>query len=301
MPTEPLAPLLDRAVSKAEAEPVLRVADPLLRELVNYATVAFDRCQSSSIMGGQDEDLAPLILFLHVIEMADGVHVLLRETCTGAAMPSLRSLFEAELYLDFLLRGSDPERRLAWLVDAAVTRIERLERYDPIRKSDAKRRRKKGLPGPTSKERWLSDQIRKEIKSLKDFLRLPHIAPVATRVAAGRTWYQPYGGGGNLEQLANNLGRGEEYQKLYRHWSGISHPSDLWRFVSATPEGTAAFGRLRAPEPTREIASLASAIFLRAIRQMVDKYCPGERDALRTWYQRKVQPRFRLVSGAIAP
>lgn len=135
---------------------------------------------------------------------------------------------------------------------------------------------------------------------MKDFLKLPHIAPVATKVAASRTWYQPYGGGGNLEQLANNLGRSEEYQKLYRYWSGLSHASDLWRFVSATPEGAAAFRRLREPAPMQEIASLASTILLRAIRQMVEKYCPGERNALRAWYVNEVRSRFQLVSGATA-
>lgn len=298
MPTPPLTPLLDRARSKAEASALVRIVDPLLEELVNYATHVFDRCQSSAT-GGQDEELGPLILYLDVVEMTDGVHTMIKDVCAGAAIPVLRSLFEAELYLDFLLSKKDPERSLAWLVDYATTRIDRLQRYDPIKKSETKRRKKKGLLGPTKKERELSALIRMEIKGLQNFLGQPHIVPVKAKIGRASRWYQPYGGGATLEQLANTLGRGDEYQKLYRYWSAVSHAGDLSRFLSVTSADAPAFQPLRDPTQVAEIASIASMIILRATRRMIARYRPTETRSLQEWYRREIRSLHMAVASAV--
>ena len=66
MPTKPLEAVLYREFSKESARPVIEVASPLLKEVVNYGTNAFMRCATSKSIQ-QNEDLAPLMLYLHIV------------------------------------------------------------------------------------------------------------------------------------------------------------------------------------------------------------------------------------------
>ena len=56
MPTKPFEQLLYRELAKESAREDIEIASPLLLELVDYATNAFQRCQTSS-SGEPDEDL----------------------------------------------------------------------------------------------------------------------------------------------------------------------------------------------------------------------------------------------------
>jgi hypothetical protein len=63
-------------------------------------------------------------------------------------------------------------------------------------------------------------------------------------------WYSLYGGPSSLAELAEHLGHLDEYDVLYREWSGPIHASDLGRQV-ITGRGTIGFRELRAPEEFR--------------------------------------------------
>jgi len=51
MPTDEFRPMLERAEVVREAQPIIEVACPLLRELVNASGAAFQRCQGAPITG----------------------------------------------------------------------------------------------------------------------------------------------------------------------------------------------------------------------------------------------------------
>ena len=64
MPTDEFLPLLDRERAVSNATPLIEAACPLLREVVNHASMAFRRCTAASDnLGGENEDLAPFILY----------------------------------------------------------------------------------------------------------------------------------------------------------------------------------------------------------------------------------------------
>ena len=132
MPTKPLEKLLYRELSKVAAKDVIEIASPLLQELVNFSTNAFARSASSSD-GNTDEDLAVLILYLHVIEMTDAVEILVSQSCPAPAQTLLRSSFEATLYLEHILeKESDYVRRsLSWLVGYVHNRLEAYRLFSP--------------------------------------------------------------------------------------------------------------------------------------------------------------------------
>jgi hypothetical protein len=284
VPTKAFEPLFDRKRAVALVEPVASVATPTLIEAVNFATVVAARSIEAA-RPEPDADVAAFVLFLNVIELADGIQVLIAQSATGPALAVGRSLLEATLFLEFILQADDG-RSLAWLAEAVQTRISHLQTLDPIRKSDAKRRRRNNLPAPSKRERETSALTRREIASLQKFLRKPHMAGVLKKVAETRNWYQAYGGGATLEQLAGQLGRSQQYQVLYRSWTTAAHPLDIWRRIAVVND-TPAFWPLRDPRDAKSIASSACSLLLLAIRFMAIKYVPSL--SYRDWYIREVR------------
>ena len=82
MPTKPHEPIIYRELSKIESEPIRTIAQPLLKELVNYASNVIIRCANSS-KHEINEDVSMLCLFRHIIEMTDGIEVLIGESCVN--------------------------------------------------------------------------------------------------------------------------------------------------------------------------------------------------------------------------
>ncbi len=76
MPTKPLENLLDRNHSKFLAREIIDDCSPLLLEMINFATNVFGRCITTPGLK-VNVDEAVLMLYLHIIEMTDGVEVLL--------------------------------------------------------------------------------------------------------------------------------------------------------------------------------------------------------------------------------
>jgi len=100
MPTQPREDVLYRELSVLQAREANKLATPLLQEVVNFGTDAFVRCISYSA-GEENVDLAPFALYRHILELTDGVEVLVANACPVPAIPSLRSAFEALLSLEF--------------------------------------------------------------------------------------------------------------------------------------------------------------------------------------------------------
>ncbi len=115
MPTEPNRKVLDPDFAKAGAREIIDECCPLLREVVNHASHTFLRCQfATDALGGVDEDVAPFALYRIVTETTDGIEVLVRESCGFAAVPLLRTSFEATLSLEYLNQRDSAQRGLTW-------------------------------------------------------------------------------------------------------------------------------------------------------------------------------------------
>ncbi len=113
---ESCRPILSRSCSieiarKAEARSLIDAACPLLRELVNHATLVYVRCSRApdrDRIAGENEGLAPAVLYQQIIELTDSLEVLMSESCVNGAVPLLRSAFEAILSKSAGGAGWDP-------------------------------------------------------------------------------------------------------------------------------------------------------------------------------------------------
>jgi hypothetical protein len=292
MPTDSFKPVLDRDLSRVAAREVINIISPLLQEVVNHASWAFRRFQTGS-SGEVSVDVAPFLLFHHAIEMIDGVEVLLSNSCVTAAIPTLRSAFEARLGLEYMLEADYRNRSLAWLCVYSHERIGIYELVDPTTQG-----------GIDFGRAWVAEHrdtvpshpdAPKGITNLQSFLAEPYMVPIEQeyqRLKKGHRaphWYSLFGGPTTLRKLATRLKRLTEYDALYRSWSGVAHAGDASSIAPASHGDT--FRRIRYPAAINLVAVLALEFLFQATKLMSDKFRP-EGASISTWFQQEIKPRF---------
>lgn len=292
MPTEPLAGLLDRDLARVAAADLTKITRPLLRELVDHGTNVFQRCQVSAT-GGEDEDVAAPVLYLHMLQMTDGIEVQLFEGCAGAAIPNLRSSFEGLLGLAYILESDEnyAQRSLAWFAGVLLNKLadrERIEEGNPKSKAADKE-----LPGTLKK---VAPLVKGDIQRWNAILDEPRMRPIADEVRKAKKWHGAFGGPRSLEDLARRLDMEMDYQLLYRRWSSVVHAGDLMRFLIRSKDGNH-FNPLRDSQELKEVAHTAAVYLLRATRFMIHKYRAGEN--LTPWYLREIRPLLVELNPAL--
>jgi len=301
MPTEPLQSILYRNLSKAQARPVIELASSVLQELVNFASNALVRCATST-KGQENEDLALLSLYRHIMEMTDGVEVLISQSSVTPGVPLIRSSFEALISMEYIVEDDAQyvTRSLAWLVDYVHQRLDLYESLDPSTSRGQEFQRAlnqdkivKTIAVPPQAS------VSQAIANLQDLLAKPQLAAIDedfTQLRGQRKWYRLYGGPNNIRELARRVGRGAQYDFLYRYWCRVSHAHDFAPFIARTPDGQGAIRGIRDPSDLKNVASFAASFMLGATRALIGKFRPGE--DIRTWYVRDVRPGYiQLFSG----
>ena len=297
MPTEPLQGILYREFSRVTAKNLISIASPLLQELVNYATNVLSRSEASA-SGEVDVDLAALALFRHIIEMTDGIEVLVSQCCAMPAIPLLRSSFESLLSLEYLFetKVDYKKRALSWFVGYARQRLASYERLDAstTRGLQAKKDYQDDRVYPKI-QAIPAATVQEAIKNMKALLAKPHLQPIEQEYERLKNaqWFHLYGGPAKLEQLARRLKRLALYDMLYRPWSRLTHAQDLAPFLRGTKTGKPAIGQLRHPDQLRQVAGLAASMQLDGIRKMLNWFRPGE-DPKR-WYIEEVQATYNQL------
>jgi Family of unknown function (DUF5677) len=297
MPTDALETILNRDLSKVAAKDVIDIASPLLREIVNYSTNAFQRCMDSR-PGSENEDGALLIIYLHAIEMTDGTEVLIAQSCPTPAIPLVRSLFESLLATEYILENQADyvQRSLSWLVGYVHDRLKIYERLDPStlsgkdyekKAADDKRLTLLSVPAPA--------EVQQAITSLQQLLTEPQLQLIEAEYSSKGNphWYHLFGGPSNLADLARRLHSGAQYEFLYRYWSSIEHVQDMSRFLERSSSNDPVARAVRDGSQIQDVTVLAMTFMLDMTRSMLGKFRPGEN--VDSWYQREVRPLFTAL------
>ena len=129
MPTTSLESILSRDLSIVMGGQIIKDASTVLQEVVNYSTNAFARCATSN--SDNEEDISVPLIYLHIIEMTDGIEVLLAHSCSTPAQLLLRSSFESLLSIEYILEEQYSHRALSWLTFFLRKRLSLYKSYDP--------------------------------------------------------------------------------------------------------------------------------------------------------------------------
>jgi hypothetical protein len=218
-------------LAKAQVREVLDLAIPLLREVLNHGLALFARC--SYRPEGEDENLVILLVYRHLLEMLDGVIILIAESAPAPAALQLRAMFEALLTIEFLTQDKRKTRprALVYLYQVEIHRKRFYLSQDPT-SAEGKAFQSFLATDPYSKD-WKpsnSAEIAGRVKEIYAMLERQEFREIAAehrrtrkRVRGSPAWYSFNGGPRNIAELAKSLGRGASYTLLYREWSERTH------------------------------------------------------------------------------
>lgn len=288
---EPLKSVLNEPIAIANAQEIIKVASPLLNELINFATYAFARCQDSA-RAVPEEDYPLLALYYHSIEMTDGIRILVSQSCAVPSQPLVRSLFEANLSIRYILElEADYEQRaLSWTVGWIHSSKNFHELYIPTTEAG------RGLRDNLTTEVYakffqfpndMETIGRAKLEEADLLLSSPKYQPieaeyVRTVRSTGKrypTWHSLFGGPRSLKALAKHLRKNTEYSILYGKWSEISHATELARFVTKTSANEFGVVPLRFDLNTLiEVVTLTTIYMQDSTNLMLGKFRSSETD-----------------------
>lgn len=277
MNSKPLKILLDRDLAKAAIPKAIEFCDKLLIKIINYAINAFGRC--SSLSPGGDEYAVLLALYRHMIEMSDGVQVLISNCCPVPAKPLVRSSWESLLSLEYILKNNFKDRALGFLVDDVRRNLRMLNDLKTYYEIDEEFQQ-----SINENNNLLEKSSYKSIES--KFLEHSRNWP---------KWYQVFGIASNIRELATEPGREDKYVTLYFDWSSTAHGQDLTRFNITTQKGERTINPLRAPDKTilRSVTQLTTSFLLDGTKLVLGKFSPSE--DLDLWYHNNLKHLYERV------
>jgi hypothetical protein len=223
--------ILDRDAVIADAEKHLTPWLDLIRDLVNYGTNLIVRCVNSSERKTKDKVILAILL-RQAVAMLDGVEVLLSKGATHPANLQMRALFEAYVYIDWILAG-DSQRKAQYYTVHNLRRkrlwASRTQTGSPDALEFAAEMGKYGLNITTE----LQERSREQMKKIDRILALPELASVNADFDAVRAkrklprevaWYVPLGPK-SVSAIARATGHAALYALLYSAASEVMHSS----------------------------------------------------------------------------
>ena len=117
-------------IAKAEYQRQRSEFAAVLHDANNLVISAFDMLKTPRTQNGAEVHAAALLLTRHVIEMVDGVGVLVGKGCAEPCKNLLRGALEAALGVLYIIERDSARRNLAYQLGHAHKRIKLYSKYD---------------------------------------------------------------------------------------------------------------------------------------------------------------------------
>ncbi len=305
MPTQPFKKLLSRDLALANAKPLIDLVCPTLIEAINYSTQALQRCQTSKVarLGEPDEHFPLLSLFLQTIEFADGIQVQLDMSCVTSSIPLLRSMFEADLAVNYLLEKDYQDRAYSWVVAYIHRKLAWHDRFD-VNTSRGKQFQTALNDDVTSKYFNVPPIPKSFINEGQNLRNLLNSEPYATinkeylllkdKFHREPNWYSLFSGPSSEHDLALKLNKGGQYEILYRYWSETAH-ANVGRLLGGSKNGQAMISSLRSANEFVAVGNMAISLLLDVINKTEQKLSPGDTVNRVSWFTTEVQPARKRI------
>lgn len=279
-----------------------------LESAVKFAEVLFQKCLDAAEDHGWC-DFPSLVLFRHIIQMADGIQILLAAGSSGPTLLLLRSMLESYISLKYIHLADYRQRTLCWLCSYIHQKIDDMELRDKDTPSGREfletvaKEEEKLFPSLAS----LSSPYRRDVARLLDRLRQPDLAEIEKKYqhlkqggkAGGKPkniapkWHTLYDSQiGGARKLAQAVGMLTEYKLVYQRWSATVHGTDASRLLQKQEDGGTGFAPLRSPKFAKRAERDARHFLISAQRVMVEKFLPRTpTEVLAEWYSEVAQPK----------
>jgi len=293
---EPHENYLRRKPGTKEHQQLLDINANVLDECVNYGTHCLTWC-TEKITNQNNYELTPIMLIRHVLEILDSISVLYRQGCINSSEPLLRSLFEAILGINYILKEDTKRRALAYQIS---NQIQRLSTYRKIEKSilqnskfhSHKTRLEKLKGGILSN----SQQIQRKIKNKEVVKIINEWYRVRNFQKRNPNWFSLFEGPQSIQALAGELGYRDWYDSLYRKWSTGVHATDTFNNIVRQGQRAMILG-LRDQRNLQAYSSLALSMAITTYRSAIQYFAPQMEIDFSQWYVSSIRNWYlRLAS-----
>ena len=247
--------------------------------------------------------ISPLVCIRQISEFADGANILIKNNSNDSATVVIRSLFEVELGLRYMLKENYERRSLCFLYyyhkkkefDLLRGKIGTKEHIDLIKvmeedknvSRDSIEALKNNTSGDSDLEMvqtTLNNEVYKEISEYYNNSK---------NKKKRRNWFSLLNGPKNISELTKNLGMHSQYSINYTLWSQISHGIDIVHNNITIKDGYAQIILKRNPKGSRDNAMNAILIVRRSLMNYVGTILPNVIHEFREWlidFNRRLEP-----------
>lgn len=277
--------LIDR---KSDYPDLVKLTD-LLDKTIDFGTQIFDwEVEENKIY---KENIVCQTFFKNILEIGDGISILIQQSSAENAKILLRSLVENIFYIEYLLEKNYENRAKAYLVATFHIEINLAAKLD---KSIEDFRNKVLKDKHYNHIQFLEPMIPANyVKDFDERLKQPIFIEAeleyqrTARVMKKATppWYALYNGPRNLDQLANHVRMNAQYELLYRFLSESVHSTNVIKNSLAEFENGPGLGRMRNPENADMLVSLTLLYLELVYSSFIEKRIPVKAADYEVWHQ----------------
>lgn len=293
MTTQPIKSILTRDLTESENVLFCDKTSSYLIEIVNFSTIVFNLCLCESEgKYRENENLAFPMIFLHCIELVDGIQVLFKEGVINPCMPLVRSLFESYLSIRLLLENNDlfVERSLSWLDFCAKQNI---GDYREFLKENYMRINDENEIKISIDFENTDQDSKNKISNLQKLLSRPQFTSIEMKyknIKRIRGWYKLADSKlNNLRDVAKRFGCENEYILIYKQFSKVSHGSDYQRFIRRISGDNANEYILRDRSLIKNVPGFTGSFMISIFKFTFDFFMPNSILIFNNWYKQNIQ------------
>lgn len=298
VPESPYKGFLDRENVVRAVKEQLKPWCDLVEDVANYGSNLIPRCFASSDRKLKDT-VVLAILLRQVVAMLDSVHIHLSNgACYSAQLPT-RALFEASVYIDWVLLGDSERKSLYYYVHNLRRKrlwVKRIQDDSAESKEFTRVMENAGVHLGTDLVKQSNEQL-KEIESVLSQPKLAEVSADFEKLAGKRNreraWYVPLGPR-TLRAVAKAVERLGEYITLYSSASQVMHGSAYEQHI-AIGKGAITFQPIRTVEGFETVLRFSVTAALSTYRKVLQEYRPGELENFGRKYREKWQQNFMNI------
>ncbi|MBN2616119.1 MAG: hypothetical protein JXR71_10545 [Bacteroidales bacterium] len=295
--TNPIDNILPRDTEDGVSK-ILHSFSETIDEFVNFGTHVLK--WHVDIKRGGDEQM-PLIMFLReLLEKADSISILVKNSSIDPAKTILRSLFELHLYISYLLESHFQDRSMAFLVWNAKNIIKTNNAF--LKGNQEYKNLKRQVENDNS------------FLDINDLDRLPSATPIIDNQEAllqrpeykkalteyektkkrfgNPKWYSLFNGPQSIQGLAIHLKMSSFYELVYRNWSGSVHSTDIinGKIVKSqnanevSDKISADIIQIRLPKDAQSVSAFTLVLMIKTYSTLINTKIPDKKVEYTKWY-----------------
>lgn len=286
-------PLLDREKASGDVKQHLGPWINLLRDITNYGTNLIPRCFSSSQRKLRDVVVIGILL-RQAVAMLDGVEILLSQGAVHAAALPMRALFEAYIYLEWILEGDSEKKAYYYYVHNLRRKRLWAERVQPgaVAASDFAATMGNLMVEPDQKaQEDAKDQIRQidRLLSSAEFVAINQDFDLHRKGKRDAAWYVPLGQR-SLAAIIRSIKK-EQLYVFYSLASEVMHVAAYDPHVKFKGE-TVTFEPIRHLKGFESVLRFSISMAILTFMRILKEYRPDELPAFGRKYKENWQKEF---------